>query len=208
MSRTKGAIFKRRSLHLFQRSKTPAPKKECPEYDTKTAFDGEVSVLEIWGVWSKPSMPLLPGPVWTCTWYDQQILFRIDLWKLSRSKQSLNYYISCEVFTSANADGLSLESEWHQVFSRLQDSSQYSGRFLTLLGFGWFRFILRFPTLQFLFPSLYLSFLAHYLQLVSSLLSYSITFFSSLARSNYLSVFYFYLIFNLCSIRTAKFTIR
>ena len=36
---------------------------------------------------------------------------------------------SSEFFTSALADGLSLESEWLQVSSSLQDSSQYSGRF-------------------------------------------------------------------------------
>ena len=34
---------------------------------------------------------------------------------------------SLELFTSALADGFSLESEWHQVSSSLQDSSQYSG---------------------------------------------------------------------------------
>ena len=33
-----------------------------------------------------------------------------------------------EVFTSALADGLSLEIEWQQVSSSLQDFSQYSGR--------------------------------------------------------------------------------
>ena len=36
---------------------------------------------------------------------------------------------SWEFFTSALADGLSLEFEWQQVSSSLQDSSQYSGRF-------------------------------------------------------------------------------
>ena len=35
---------------------------------------------------------------------------------------------SLELFTSALADGFSLESEWQQVSSNLQDSSQYSGR--------------------------------------------------------------------------------
>ena len=35
---------------------------------------------------------------------------------------------SLEFFTSALADGVSLESEWQQVYSSLQDSSQYSGR--------------------------------------------------------------------------------
>ena len=34
---------------------------------------------------------------------------------------------SLEFFTSALADGLSLENEWQQVSSSLQDSSQYSG---------------------------------------------------------------------------------
>ena len=32
-------------------------------------------------------------------------------------------------FTSALACGLSLKSEWQQVYSSLQDSSQYSGQF-------------------------------------------------------------------------------
>ena len=35
---------------------------------------------------------------------------------------------SFEFFTSVLADGLSLEFEWQQVSSSLQDSSQYSGR--------------------------------------------------------------------------------
>ena len=35
---------------------------------------------------------------------------------------------SLEFITSALADGLSLEFEWQQVSSSLQDSSQYSGR--------------------------------------------------------------------------------
>ena len=35
---------------------------------------------------------------------------------------------SLEFFTSANTDGFSLESEWQQVSSSFQDSSQYSVR--------------------------------------------------------------------------------
>ena len=34
-----------------------------------------------------------------------------------------------EFFTSVFPDGLSLEPEWQQVYSSLQESSQYSGRF-------------------------------------------------------------------------------
>ena len=37
---------------------------ECPGYDTKQS-DGEVpAVLELWGMWSTPSLPSLPGPLW------------------------------------------------------------------------------------------------------------------------------------------------
>ena len=36
---------------------------------------------------------------------------------------------SFEFFTAALADGLSLEFEWQQASSSLQDSSQYFGRF-------------------------------------------------------------------------------
>ena len=40
------------------------PPNECPGYDTKQS-DGEVpAVLELWGMWSTPSLPLLPGPLW------------------------------------------------------------------------------------------------------------------------------------------------
>ena len=35
--------------------------------------------------------------------------------------------ISLEFFSSALTDGPSLEFEWHQVSTSLQDSSQYSG---------------------------------------------------------------------------------
>ena len=35
---------------------------------------------------------------------------------------------SLEIFTSTNVDGRSLEFEWQQVSSSIQDSSQYSGR--------------------------------------------------------------------------------
>ena len=40
----------------------------------------------------------------------------------------LHFFTPWKFFTSALADGLSLESEWQQVSSSLQDSSQYSGR--------------------------------------------------------------------------------
>ena len=34
----------------------------CPGYDIKS--DGEASVVELWGMWSTPLMPLFPVPLW------------------------------------------------------------------------------------------------------------------------------------------------
>ena len=49
-------------LHLC-RGVRPPP-NECPGYDTKQS-DGEVpAMLELWGMRSTPSLPLLPGPLW------------------------------------------------------------------------------------------------------------------------------------------------
>ncbi len=40
------------------------PTNKCPGYDTKQS-DGEVPVmLELWGMWSTPSLPLFPGAHW------------------------------------------------------------------------------------------------------------------------------------------------
>ena len=41
---------------------------------------------------------------------------------------SLIIIIPWELFTSVSADGLSEDFRWQQVFSSLQDSTQYSGR--------------------------------------------------------------------------------
>ena len=48
---------------LLCRGVRPTP-NECPGYDTKQS-DGEVPVmLELWGMRSTPSLPLVPGPLW------------------------------------------------------------------------------------------------------------------------------------------------
>ena len=55
--------------------------------------------------------------------------FLIVTSSLSRDQEIYYYYIiiiPVEFFTSVLADGFSLESEWQQVSSGLQDSSQYS----------------------------------------------------------------------------------
>ena len=38
------------------------PTNECPGYDSKPS-EGEAPVMEIWGIWSTSSLPLLPGPL-------------------------------------------------------------------------------------------------------------------------------------------------
>ena len=49
-------------LHLC--SGVGHPHNKCPGYDTKKS-DCEVPVmLELWGMWGKSSLPLLPGPLW------------------------------------------------------------------------------------------------------------------------------------------------
>ena len=45
---------------FLPRDKTP---NECSGYDIKPS-DGEALALEIWGMKSNPSLPLLPGLVW------------------------------------------------------------------------------------------------------------------------------------------------
>ena len=56
-----GGGCKIHQLHLCGEGKHPP---ECPGYDTKQS-NGEVPVmLELWGIRSTPSLPLLPGPLW------------------------------------------------------------------------------------------------------------------------------------------------
>ena len=60
---------------LFCRGVRPTP-NECPGYDTKLS-DGEVPVmLELWGMWSILSFPLLPGRLWPGVVAPDRVLFR------------------------------------------------------------------------------------------------------------------------------------
>ena len=68
--------------------------------------------------------------------YFSSHFFSQRLKKIAQSQMSFLYpdciiflsFTLLEFFTSAVADGLSLEFEWQQVSSSLQNSSQYSGR--------------------------------------------------------------------------------
>ena len=51
----------RNAIHKMCRGLDSSNK--CPGYDTKRS-DGEASVLKVWGIWSIPSLLLLPGPLW------------------------------------------------------------------------------------------------------------------------------------------------
>ena len=50
-----------RRLHLCREVSTHS--NECSEYDTKQS-DGQAPVLELWRMWSTPSLPLFSGPLW------------------------------------------------------------------------------------------------------------------------------------------------
>ena len=49
-------------LHLCERVK-PLPNK-CPGYVTRQSDDEAPVIQELWGMWSTPSFPLLPAPLW------------------------------------------------------------------------------------------------------------------------------------------------
>ena len=47
----------------LQRGKTPHPNK-CPGYDTKQSTGEASLMLELWGMWSTPSLSSLSGSLW------------------------------------------------------------------------------------------------------------------------------------------------
>ena len=57
---------------------------ECPIYDTKQS-DGDPSVIqELWGMRSNPSLPSLPGPLWSGVVASDSVLSigQIDFFKI------------------------------------------------------------------------------------------------------------------------------
>ena len=60
LSKTADALPRKKG----QTSKKATTSNDYPGYDTGKT-DGEVPVLELWGMWSTPSFPLLPGQPWT-----------------------------------------------------------------------------------------------------------------------------------------------
>ena len=87
------------------------------------------------------------------------------------------YYTHLEFFTPALVDGFSLESEWLQVSSVVQDSSQYSGLSQQCLSLDGFGFSSDLQLFQPSFPVFGEPFQVLQLQLVSPSLSFSVAFF-------------------------------
>ena len=51
--------------------KTP---HECPRHDTELSEDNASVMLTLWGMWSIPSLPLLPGPFWVWVVAPERVL--------------------------------------------------------------------------------------------------------------------------------------
>ena len=51
-------------LHLCRGVRTDPPPNECHGYDTKQSGGEAPVILELWGMWSTLSLPLLPSPFW------------------------------------------------------------------------------------------------------------------------------------------------
>ena len=54
-------------------------------------------MLELWGMWSTPSLPLLPGPLWTEVVVPDKVLSigQIELFDISVRKQMTYAKLSC-----------------------------------------------------------------------------------------------------------------
>ena len=57
--------FQPNQLHFCREVRPPPSVKECPRYHPKS-LDGEISILELWGMWRTSLLPSLPGPLGIC----------------------------------------------------------------------------------------------------------------------------------------------
>ena len=61
-------------IHRFHCYRGVRPSNEYPIYDSKLS-DGEVPVLELSGMWSTLSLPLVPGSLWPSVISPDSVLF-------------------------------------------------------------------------------------------------------------------------------------
>ena len=68
------------------------PPHECPGYITKQS-DGEVPALELWGMGSTPSLPSLPGPLWSRVIAPERVLSMdpIELFDIENECKQITY---------------------------------------------------------------------------------------------------------------------
>ena len=118
-----------------------------------------------------------------------------------------DYFTLCKFFIPALADGLSLESEWQQVSSGLQDSSEHFSPSqqccsLNILDSSSDFSLFQSPFQSFRDCSKHTNYNCYHCYQHVPLLFFLGG--SSLTRSKYLSIFSLSLIFYLCSTETAK----
>ena len=80
-------------LHLCREVRPPPPQKnECPIYDTKQS-DSEVLVMvELWGMQSTPSLPLLLGPLWPGVIAPDRVL---SMGQIEQNVYLCYWYLNC-----------------------------------------------------------------------------------------------------------------
>ena len=64
---------------------------ECPAYDTKQSDGEALGMLELWGMRSTPSLPLLPGWLWPEVLAPDRVLSigQIDLFDLKTERKQI-----------------------------------------------------------------------------------------------------------------------
>ena len=74
-------------IHRLHLCRGPTPPNKCPRYDTKQS-DGEVPLtLDLWEMWSTPSLPSLLGPLWLRMVAPDRVL--------SMGQKELFWYLNC-----------------------------------------------------------------------------------------------------------------
>ena len=80
----------------LQRGKTPP--NECPVNDTKQSDCKALVILELWGMWSTPSLPSLPGQLWIGVVVPDRVLSmgQVELLDIeTKGKQMINSKLNC-----------------------------------------------------------------------------------------------------------------
>ena len=82
----------------LQRVNPPPTHHECLEYNTKPP-DGVAPILELWGIWSTPSLSLLPGLLWAGVVVPVRVPCQKELFDhLTVCKQMTDVKLNCEYY--------------------------------------------------------------------------------------------------------------